>query len=507
MILGSTRPRIWTPPARRLTRSTSYGFEVCDFAKDELALPLDPWQRWLSIHAGELLPDGRPRFKRVLILVARQNGKTLLVVVLSIYWLFKTKVELILGTSTKLPYAAESLRKARQLIRATPDLRAQIPENGGFRKANGQEMIWRADDQEYELETGSRYLVAAANDDAGRSLTIRRLILDELRQHHTYDAHDAAVPTTIAVPDAQVFALSNMGSSRSVVLMDWREEALEAIKNPPPPDEQTIGLFEWSAPEGADPEDERALAQANPNLNRRISGKELVRSGGAAKRIGGRRLVGFRTEHMCQYVPGFDPAIDEQQWLDCPTGSDLGKYRGRVAMVLEVAPDLLHATLYAAARVDETTVRLDVVHAWEGARCTAAVRADLPALIRATRPARLGWFPNGPAAALGSDLAGEGIAWPAETTVEAIRRDVPLVCMGFAELVSTGSVQHGREPLLTAQIGGTEKEYSGQVWFFTRKGGGHCDAVYAAAGAAHLARQLPLPPPKRTARVILPSGH
>jgi hypothetical protein len=33
----------------------------------------------------------------------------------------------------------------------------------------------------------------------------------------------------------------------------------------------------------------------------------------------------------------------------------------------------------------------------------------------------------------------------------------------------------------------------GDAWVFSRKGEGHCDAAYAAAGAVHLARTLPAP--------------
>jgi phage terminase large subunit-like protein len=68
---------------RELTPATSYGFEVIDFARDVLEHPLLPWQEFAVIHGGELLPDGRPRFRIVLLLVSRQNGKTELPVVLS----------------------------------------------------------------------------------------------------------------------------------------------------------------------------------------------------------------------------------------------------------------------------------------------------------------------------------------------------------------------------------------------------------------------------------------
>ena len=76
VLLGSERPRIFTRPLRRLTPRTSLGFAACTFAADVLKVPLLPWERWFLIHALELLPDGTPRFRTVLLLVARQNGKS-----------------------------------------------------------------------------------------------------------------------------------------------------------------------------------------------------------------------------------------------------------------------------------------------------------------------------------------------------------------------------------------------------------------------------------------------
>src|SRR5690606_19899306 len=100
VVVGVTQPRIATAPlvtgkpgpcgcGCALTPRTSYGFDVDDFARDVLRMELDPWQRHLVIHAGELLPDGRtPRFRTVLSMVSRQNGKTTLLVVLTLYWLY-----------------------------------------------------------------------------------------------------------------------------------------------------------------------------------------------------------------------------------------------------------------------------------------------------------------------------------------------------------------------------------------------------------------------------------
>ena len=110
---GSTTPRLWTPPLRDLDdHRASYGHGVVEFARDVLGEPLDAWQEFAAVHAGELLPDGRPRFRRVVILVARQNGKTHLLRTLALYWLFVVQWPLVVGTSTNLDYARESWEKA-----------------------------------------------------------------------------------------------------------------------------------------------------------------------------------------------------------------------------------------------------------------------------------------------------------------------------------------------------------------------------------------------------------
>lgn len=84
---GYMEPRIWTRPLRPLTRETSLGYEVIDFAREILGVEPRPWQRWLLVHALELNPDGSYRFRKVIALVARQNGKTMLMSVLATWWL------------------------------------------------------------------------------------------------------------------------------------------------------------------------------------------------------------------------------------------------------------------------------------------------------------------------------------------------------------------------------------------------------------------------------------
>jgi len=518
-LVGRTEPRLWTPPLRSLTPETSYGFDVIEFARDVLGHPLDPWQEWTVIHLGELLEDGRPRFRKVLILVARQNGKTELLVVLTLYWLFVDRVEVVLGTSTKLDYAAESWRKACKLARRVPELNAEIPKRGGIRKANGEQVLWRADAEEYEGEDGSRYKIAASNEEGGRSLTINRLVLDELRQHHDYSAYDASEPATSAVWDAQIVAITNAGSDKSVVLNDMREEALHFIKTGE--GDPRLGIIEYSAPDGSSPVDIDALAQSNPNMGYRIPAEDLLNEGAAAMRVGGKKLSGFKTEKMCMRVPVLDLAVDLEAWrreydeaqaiplgvrspnikAGCLDPGSMADLRDRTALVVEVAEDELHATLYAAAQMDDGRVRVDVVAAWAGPGCTKDLQNELPGQVAKVKPRAVGWFPEGPAAAVTAGMRKRENWPPRGIALTAITSEVAAVCMGLAEQITTGQVAHSGEALLDNQLATAEKQFTGDKWRFTRKGGGHVDAVYAAAGAIHLARTLP-PPTRPRMRMI-----
>ena len=475
------------------------------FAAETLARPFLPWQRWAAIHAGELLPDCRPRFRVVHIIVARQNGKTEIPVVLSLFWQVIDQFEMVLGTSTKIDYSRESWMKAVHLATAAPGLKELVPakRREWTRNTNGEQESWFPRDAPAPGENPlARYKIAAANADGGRSLSIDRLVLDELRQHDSYSAWDAAVPAA-SKPHSQVWTLSNAGTVKSVVLNDERKAALRFIETGEG-DERT-GLFEWSCPPDASPLDLEALAQANPALGITKHPDDLLGEARKSLDIGGDKLTGFRTESMCIYVPMLDPAIDATAWAAAEPAESLAAWRARVALCIDLAPDGLHATVYAAAVSPAGAVHVDPVQAWSGPTAPAELRRALAPLVRRIRPGALGWFPSGPAAAVAAQLAEQKgpDRWPpAGVKVEAIRGDTAAVCMGFAELVIARQLRHPNDPLLNAQVAGAERIKRGDTWVFGRTGASYVDALYAAAGAAHLARTMP-PGPGRV-RVVMP---
>lgn len=475
-LTGSTRPRLWTRPRRRLTPRTSRGYAVIAFA-EALGIDLMPWQRWALVHALELNRDGTYRFRTVLLLVGRQNGKTSLLRVLTLWRMVETETPIVvLGSSTNLEYAREAWETT---VALAEDRDAEADGTAWVSK------VGRANSNTYLLlNNRSRYKIATAGRRGGRSLAVDLGVADELREHHDWAGWAAMSGTTTARPDPQLWALSNAGEADSVVLNHLQAQGRSFIETGEGDD--TLALFEWSAPEECELDDRRAWAMANPAMSHTITEATL-----AGKCLSLPAEV-FRVEHLCQGVPTLNPALDPQAWKASGDVGTLDALRSRVVVCLDVSPDLSHVSLVAGAALDDGRVRIEPVAAWSS---TQEARLALPDLLARIKPRAFGWFPGGPAAAMAPDL--RKIRGNTEIT------NATEVCQVFAEQVAARRVLHPDDPMLTGQALGVSKTPSGDGWRFTRNGAGNCDAVYAAAGVVSLARTVRKSPGKP--RVLLPT--
>lgn len=342
---GCTEPRIYTPPLRPLTADTTLGFSVIKFAEDVLEMELLPWQQWLLVHMLELRPDGTPRFRTVVILMARQNGKSTLSQVLALWFMYVYGVALVIGSAQDLDVAEEIWQGAVDLVEETPELDAL---KGNVVRVNGKKAL--------VLKTGERYKVKAANRRAGRGLSGDLILLDELREHQSWDAWGAITKTTMARAMALVLALSNAGDATSVVLRYLRKMAHAALGDPDgintedahdpltqgPDDEglviedddDTLAIFEWSAPPGCSAMDRDGWAQANPALGYTISERTVA----AAYRTDPEWI--FRTEVLCQWSDGtLEGPFPPSSWEACADEASRRAPDADVALCIDVSWD------------------------------------------------------------------------------------------------------------------------------------------------------------------------
>jgi len=472
-LLGRTEARVYTKPLRPLNRKTSRGFEVIEFA-EMIGEPLLPWQQWAAIHALELLPDGNFRFRKVLILVARQNGKSNLKRIVTLWRMYMDGAEDIVGAAQDLSLARKQWLLCQKTIHGCPDLEE---EWGDVRNVNGDEMFWAGT---------ACYAIKATNDKAGRGGSNDEVNIDELRTQKDWKAWSSLSKTINARRNGQLWAMSNAGDDTSVVL-NQLQSAGEAGTDP------TLCLLEWSAEEGCELDDPKAWAQANPGLGYIVS-EAAIRSDLATD-----PPEVFRTEVLCQRVANLDAAIDRTAWENCADAvGNLDAHRGRIAACLDVAPDGKHATLALAAKLDDGRVRLELAAAWDS---TEAMRAELPALLARIKPAAFGWYSAGPAAAIATTLRPLALKYnkhPGKRGELEIPEHGALtgaavseVCMELSDLAKAARIVHPADPLLDAHAIGASKLRTGDGWRFTRKGDGHVDAAYAAAGAARIALTMP----------------
>lgn len=486
-LLGCTEARIFTAPLRPLNRETSKGFEVIEFAR-YIGEPLLPWQEWAAIHALELDEDGLFRFRKILIKVSRQNGKSSLKRAITLWRMYRYPRSKILGIAQDVSLARDQWNLCQETIHACPDLDAEFLRP---RNVNGDEKFW--------LENGSVYAIKAANRKAGRGGSNDEVNIDELAQQYDWAAWGAVSKTIMAKENGQIWAMSNEGDDRSVVLNQLTDVA-DAGTDP------LLCRLEWSAPPGCELDDVTAWQAANPSLGYLIT-EESIRSDCVTD-----PADVFRTEVLCQRVKQLSGAVDLAAWRACADeAGTMDSLRDRVCAVFDISPDGNHATLAVAALTDSGFPRIEIAGDWTG---IGTASADLPALLDRVKPAWFGWFPGGPSAGMAPMLRAQAAKWNARMP-KPQKHDPPgppadgefkgtapaEACQGLASLAKGRGLVHSDDPMLNAQIAAARKLQSGDSWRFTRdpkSGAGHVDGAYAAAGAVQAALIMPV---KRRARI------
>lgn len=224
-------------------------------------------------------------------------------VVLALFFLYVLGVSLILGTAQDLARAEETWEAAVMQAKENDELASEI-----------EKVMQGKGSKELRLEGYRRYKVATPNRKNTRGAACDLVLLDEVREHQTFQAWSAASKTIKARKSAAVWCMSNAGDGTSVVLRHLRLQAHRALGDPDgivaeQGDESgehaeeeaealsSIGLFEWSAEPGCDKWDRDAWAQANPSM-----GYGFLDESAIAAECATDPEPEFRTEDLCQWV-------------------------------------------------------------------------------------------------------------------------------------------------------------------------------------------------------------
>jgi phage terminase large subunit-like protein len=339
---GVQTPRIHS----KLNDLPSKGQDMIDFAT-ELGINLMEWQRFVCIHGHKVREDGRWAHSELGLIMARQQGKSTLMMLRILTGMFVWGEGLQLASAHRLTTSLETFRQIVGLIETHPKLEKEV-----------KKIRWQHGAEEIELFGNRRFVVKAANN-AARGLSKPETIhLDELREYKDEDAWSSMRYSMMAAKNPQVWIYSSAGDQHSVILNKLRERALASATTNDP-----IGWFEWSAEPDSPitlPSGEinwPAFAQANPSLGITIHPDNL------------RAVINdppdiVKTEVMAMWVDTINSAIDAQKWAMCQIDAIPLDPEQPTWLGLDLSPDRKFGALVAAQRLPGERFYIQLLHTW-----------------------------------------------------------------------------------------------------------------------------------------------
>ena len=369
--VGHARPRVGPPlPAR-----SDIG-RWKEAASDAGIDPL-PWQETAARYIEAVGPGGRPRFREVAVIVARQNGKSKLLVPLIISRLRQGR---------RIMHTAQDRALPREVFYEVSDVMSEdqtlFPQRNGRptrpRFANGQEEI--------RLNNGGMYSIVAPTRSGARGSSRDLVIIDELREMEDYDFIAAAKPTMTASSYPQILYLSNAGTDDSVVLNALRERR-EA--------DPTLAYLEWSAGPDRKSDDVRGWLESNPAIGHERDGMadpiHALRDEHRVAVLEG-TMAYFETEHLCRWVQTLrDRYVDGDAWRDCH--ADALESSRLPCVGVAVAPEGTRASVVMAFQQSDGTIGMRQLFERTGSPVDLAALGDELRAYAAKRSAKVAFDP------------------------------------------------------------------------------------------------------------------
>jgi hypothetical protein len=211
---------------------------------------LRPWQRYALDRILEHREDGSLRWRRVILTVSRQSGKSILSRGLC-GW--RVGASDLFGEPQEVLHVANLRSTAARIW--TPAARTLEAELGAVvRRSNGQEAI--------ELADGSAWRLAASTLDGGVGSSVSLGFVDEAWRVSREVVDGSIAPTMLERASPQLILVSTAGDGGSTLLLEDRDAAIAQLADP---DTARILLLEWSAAPEAYVEDRDAWRQASPH--------------------------------------------------------------------------------------------------------------------------------------------------------------------------------------------------------------------------------------------------
>lgn len=251
-------------------------------------LRLSPWQVWITaaIFGWVRKETGRRRYRRVLILVPRKNGKSAWAAAIGLYMLAgdgEHGAEIFAGATSE-KQALEVFRPARAMAQKTPRLLDRF----------GLEVAAKAI---VSIETGSRFepVIGKPGDGASPSCAI----IDEYHEHEDDQLVETMRTGQGARDEPLLLLISTAGDNIAGPCHAAMQDAQAVLSGSQQDEALFAALYGLDA--GDDWTSDEALIKANPNFGVSVSAEFLTQERDDAL-VNARRQATFKTKHLNEWV-------------------------------------------------------------------------------------------------------------------------------------------------------------------------------------------------------------
>lgn len=463
----------WTPPAPTYATAPTPGarHQLPGLARTArlLGVPLMPWQRQVARVATERRPDGRWRYRTVVVTVPRQSGKTTLVQALQVHRAI-TRPERLAAYYTAQTGKDASAKWAELVERIDSTPLAGLLPNPRLSAGN----------QALMFPNGSSLHPFPPKPTSLHGKTTPLVIIDEAFAHDTEAGsllEGAVKPAQLTLPDKQLWIISTAGSAESTWLRSWVDQGRASIGDP----EANLAYFEWSLADGLNPYDPANWWSFHPALGLTITEDSLADDAkgtppGEWERGYCNRWV--EAEAPIMDLTQFDGLAAEPEWLPRPAED------ATLAITYAAANDRSEAVVQLSWMAEEraitTTLRAGQGLGWVPESVSLALTQYPTAVV--------GAHDDGPTRQITDWIRRDAIAQPAIIT----GHDWPTACSTWLWRANTGQLAHDGSPSLRAAVQAVATRPSGAGWVFSEQHSpSSIAALMASAAGVRLAEHAP----------------
>ena len=457
LLIGSPTPRIHS----RLNDLPSRGNEVIDFSTS-IGLELMPWQRWTLEHGLKYKPDSRWAAPVAVVVAARQNGKSTIMLAQIVTRLFLWSEPLQLGSAHVLTTSLETFKHIVNIIDGNDSLAKQV-----------KKVRWAGGSEEIQLLNGCRYVVKAANAASRGFAKPETVYMDETRELRDTEAWSAMRYTMMAAKNPQLWTFSNAGENTSLILNGLRERGMASAAGA----NDDIFYAEWSA-HSDKIDDEKNWIASNPALGHTIHADNIRAVLNDPPEV-------VQTEVLCRWVHTIQSAIPAKEWEECGVeGADLDVEK-LTWLGLDLSPDRRDGALVGAQKNFDDTFTVKLLHTWHNpiSLDDRAIANDVAPYAR-KYPIEFVVFSKRTSAAVAARLQPAGIP-----VMDVDGAAYGQACDEFLGAITSKRLIHNKNPEFTKQVlSAVRLRYGDGGWIIGRRASSVavCASV-AAALATHFA--------------------